>query len=89
MDHGSGYDFVLVPNFLHHFKPETCVRFLIRVDAALARDGRVLIADYVPDEDGITPPMSARFAVNMLMTGWRHVRAGATSRRKECFHWTV
>jgi len=72
---------VLAPNFLHHFNPETCVRFLIKVHAALARDGRALIVDYMLDEDGITPPMSARFAVNMLMTGWRHVLAGTRSRQ--------
>lgn len=67
-DLGSGYDAVLVPNFLHHFSVAECARFLIRVHAALRPGGRVVIVEFVPDEDRVTPPSSASFSLVMLGT---------------------
>lgn len=65
---GSGYDVVLVPNFLHHFTIADCTRFLHRVHAALRPGGRVVIVEFVPDEDRITPPPAASFSLVMLGT---------------------
>ena len=65
---GSEYDIVLVPNFLHHFNRADCVRFLHRVHAALCEGGRVVIVEFVPDEDRITPPAAASFSLVMLGT---------------------
>ena len=39
VDFGTGYDIVLIPNFLHHFDPATNEKLLRKVHAALA-DGR-------------------------------------------------
>ena len=36
VDFGSGYDIVLIPNFLHHFDPATNEKLLRKVHAALA-----------------------------------------------------
>jgi ubiquinone/menaquinone biosynthesis C-methylase UbiE len=63
---GAGYDVVLVPNFLHHFDPPACERFLAKARAALAPGGRVVIVEFVPDDDRSGPPDAVRFALVML-----------------------
>jgi SAM-dependent methyltransferase len=68
VDFGRGYDAVLVPNFLHHFNAADCTRFLRRVHAALRPGGRVVIVEFVPNEDRVTPPQAAGFSLIMLGT---------------------
>jgi 2-polyprenyl-3-methyl-5-hydroxy-6-metoxy-1,4-benzoquinol methylase len=65
---GTDYDAVLVPNFLHHFNPTDCVRFLKRCHAALRPDGRVAIVEFIPNPDRVTPPQAAGFSLVMLAT---------------------
>jgi cyclopropane fatty-acyl-phospholipid synthase-like methyltransferase len=65
---GTGYDIVLVPNFLHHFNIADCTRFLRRVHAALSPDGRVVIVEFVPNDDRVTPRDVAGFSLVMLGT---------------------
>lgn len=67
-DLGGPYDLVLVPNFLHHFDPPTCERFLGRARAALAPGGRAVTVELVPDEGRLAPPPAAMFALVMLCT---------------------
>ena len=66
VDLGSGYDVVLIPNFLHHFGFEACVRFLRKVHAALKPDGVTVTIEFVPNEDRVSPPFPANFALSML-----------------------
>lgn len=68
VDLGSGYDVVVLANFLHHFDPPTCVELLAKVHRALKPDGRALLLEYVPDEDRVSPPRAAGFALVMLAT---------------------
>lgn len=63
---GTGYDLVLLPNFLHHFDEQGCGEVLRRTHAALAPGGRVVIVEFVPNEDRVTPPEAAGFALTML-----------------------
>ena len=42
------------------------MRFLKKVHAALAPQGRVIIVEFVPDEGRVTPPVPALFALSML-----------------------
>jgi len=65
-DLGSDYDWVLLPNFLHHFDPATCEGLLRRVHASLAPEGEVAAPEFVVDDDRLTPPTSALFALIML-----------------------
>jgi cyclopropane fatty-acyl-phospholipid synthase-like methyltransferase len=65
-DFGSGYDLVLVPNFLHHFDTPTCTAFMRKVRAALNPGGRAAIVEFVPNPDRITPPTAAAFSLMML-----------------------
>ena len=63
---GSGYDVVLVTNFLHHFNVKQNTDFLRKIAAALKPGGQVAIVEFVPNADRVTPPMPARFALTML-----------------------
>jgi predicted O-methyltransferase YrrM len=68
VDLGFDYDAVLVPNFLHHFNRADCTNFLSRVHAALRPGGSVVIVEFVPNEDRVSPPSSASFSLVMLGT---------------------
>jgi ubiquinone/menaquinone biosynthesis C-methylase UbiE len=65
-DFGSGYDLVLLTNFLHHFDPATCVSLLRKVHAALKPDGKAVSLEFVPNEDRVSPPIAASFSLMML-----------------------
>ena len=64
----SGFDLVLLPNILHHFSHQDCVRLLSKAKAALSNSGQVLAIDFVPNPDRISPPEAASFAFRMLAT---------------------
>jgi SAM-dependent methyltransferase len=66
VDYGTGYDVVLLTNFLHHFDPPTCEALLRKVHAALSDGGRAVSLEFVPNDDRISPPESASFSVMML-----------------------
>jgi 2-polyprenyl-3-methyl-5-hydroxy-6-metoxy-1,4-benzoquinol methylase len=66
VDFGSGYDLILLTNFLHHFDPATCETLLRKVHAALAEGGRAVTLEFVPNEDRISPPDAAAFSIMML-----------------------
>jgi SAM-dependent methyltransferase len=68
VDWGTGYDLVLVPNFLHHFDTAGCTAILRRAHAALTPGGRVAIVEWVPNEDRVSPPVPALFTMTMLFT---------------------
>lgn len=66
VDIGSGYDLVLIPNFLHHFDVPTNEKLLRKLHGALVPGGRVAILEFVPNEDRVSPPMPAAFGLIML-----------------------
>lgn len=67
VDFGSGYDLILLTNFLHHFDQQTNETLLRKVHAALADGGRAVTLEFVPNEDRVTPPDSAGFSLIMLI----------------------
>ena len=67
VDFGTGYDLVLLTNFLHHWDPPTNETLLRKVRAALADGGRAVTLEFVPNEDRVTPPDAARFSMQMLI----------------------
>lgn len=67
VEFGSGYDLVLLTNFLHHFDPPTNETLLRKVHAALADGGRAVTLEFVPNEDRVTPPEVAGFSMVMLV----------------------
>lgn len=68
VDYGTGFDTILLTNFLHHFNPADIVRLLKRVRAALVPGGRAVALEFVPNEDRVTPPAAASFSMIMLGT---------------------
>jgi SAM-dependent methyltransferase len=66
VEYGSGYDLVLLTNFLHHFDTATCEKLLRKVCTALADTGRAVALEFVPNEDRISPPEAAGFSMMML-----------------------
>ncbi len=67
-DFGSGYDAVLLTNFLHHFDPATNEQLLRKVRASLKPGGRAAALEFVPDEGRTSPPIPAAFSMVMLAT---------------------
>ncbi len=67
-DLGSGYDLVLLTNFLHHFSLAGCETLLRKIHRCLAPGGRVITLEFVPNDDRVSPPMVAEFSLIMLAT---------------------
>jgi len=66
VDYGTGFDVALITNFLHHFDPPTCTSFLKKVAAALKPGGKAVFLEFVPNDDRVSPPISASFSLTML-----------------------
>jgi ubiquinone/menaquinone biosynthesis C-methylase UbiE len=66
VDYGKDYDAVLVTNFLHHFDPSDNVVLLKKIGAALRPGGQIVILEFVPNDDRVSPPIPALFSVTML-----------------------
>ena len=66
VDYGTGYDIVLLTNFLHHFDPPTCEMLLRKVHNALADGGRAVTLEFIPNPDRVSPPQAAAFSLMML-----------------------
>jgi len=63
---GTGYDLVLLPNFLHHFDEPTNVKLLKRLRAAMKPGAILATVEFVPNDDRISPPQAASFSMMML-----------------------
>lgn len=66
VEYGTGYNLVLLTNFLHHFDMATCEKLLRKVHAALKDGGRVMTLEFVPNDDRVTPSTAAAFSMTML-----------------------
>jgi (2Fe-2S) ferredoxin/ubiquinone/menaquinone biosynthesis C-methylase UbiE len=66
-DLGAGYDLVLVSAICHMLSPEENLDLLRRCFRALAPAGRVVIQDFILEEDKTSPKMAALFSLNMLV----------------------
>ena len=66
VDYGSGYDVVLLTNFLHHFDEPTNEKLLKKVHAALKPGGRAVVLEFVPNDDRVSPAIAAGFSLTML-----------------------
>ena len=66
VDFGGPYDLVLVTNFFHHFDQQECERLMRKIFAALLPGGRCVTLEFIPNDDRVSPPIPAAFAMNML-----------------------
>ncbi|CBA16033.1 methyltransferase domain-containing protein [Xanthomonas albilineans] len=68
LDYGSGYDVILLTNFLHHFDEVDGERILAKTRDALNDDGMVITFEFIADEERSSPPLAATFSMMMLGT---------------------
>ena len=66
IDLGSGYDLVLLTNFLQLLDRNVIDPFLKKVHAALTPGGRAVTVGFIPNDDRISPPAPAAFSLSML-----------------------
>jgi SAM-dependent methyltransferase len=66
-DFGSSYDLVLLSSICHMLGPEENHDLVSRAADALAPGGRVVLSDFVLDEDGSAPRQAVLFSINMLV----------------------
>ncbi len=65
-DIGKDYDFIWVSQILHSHDEAQCQLIIQKCFEALASGGRLAIQDFFLNDDGLTPPEAALFAVHML-----------------------
>ena len=80
---GAGFDLVLVSAICHMLGPEENSDLLRRCRHALAPDGRVVIQDFILEEDKTAPKMAALFSLNMLVG----TEGGASYNESEYAEW--
>lgn len=66
VEFGTGYDVVLLTNFLHHFDAATNESLLRKVHAAMAPGARAVTVEFIPNEDRVSPAHDATFSLVML-----------------------
>jgi SAM-dependent methyltransferase len=77
VEYGDGYDLALVVNFLHHFDPATCEKLLQKVHSSLKQGGRVVLLEFVPNEDRVSPAIPAISASSCLPLRRAEMRTGS------------
>jgi 2-polyprenyl-3-methyl-5-hydroxy-6-metoxy-1,4-benzoquinol methylase len=66
VEYGSDYDAVLLTNFLHHFDVATGERLLKKLWKAMNPGAHLVILEFVPNDDRVSPAVPAMFSVTML-----------------------
>jgi len=65
-DWGSGFDLVLLANFLHQLDRDACVTLLRKARESLVPGGRAVAVEFLPNEDRVSPRFPVMFAFQML-----------------------
>jgi hypothetical protein len=66
VDFGGDFDLALTPNFFHHFDQPTNEKLMRKIHGALNDKGRAVTVEFVPNDDRVSPPHAAMFAMTML-----------------------
>jgi len=82
-DLGRGFDLVFLSAIIHSNSPQGNRALLRKGVAALTPAGRLVVQDFVVDEDRVGPPFGVLFALNMLVG----TRAGDTYTESEVRRW--
>lgn len=65
-DWGSGFDLVLLANFLHQLDRDACVVLLRKARNSLVSGGRAAAVEFLMNEDRVSPRFPVMFAFQML-----------------------
>ena len=82
---GSRYDVVLLSSICHMLGPDENRDLVARAARALAPGGRVVVSDFILDEDGTAPRQAVLFSINMLVG----TPSGRSYRESEYASWLV
>lgn len=82
-DLGRDHDLATLGHILHGEGPERVQRLLARVGEALRPGGRIVITEFVPNDERTAPTQPLIFAVNMLV----NTQLGGTYTEAELFGW--
>ena len=67
VDFGEGFDLVLISNIIHSFMPVDNASLFERAARCLSPTGRLVVKDFLMNEDRSGPVFPALFAINMLV----------------------
>jgi len=81
--YGEGYDLVWISAIAHMLSPDENVAMLAKAKAALRPGGRVVVSDFVLEDDRTSPRHAALFALNMLVG----TKAGSSYSQSEYRAW--
>lgn len=84
-DFGNGYDLILMSQIVHMFSEKTNVMLLKKCRKALNKSGRVVIHDFLINENRTHPPWGSLFAVNMLV----NTESGRSYTPEEMKEWLL
>jgi len=82
-DFGEGFDLALLSAIIHSNSPQQNRDLVKKVAKALNPGGRIVIQDFIVNEDRTGPPFAAIFALNMLVA----TEAGDTYTESEVRSW--
>ena len=66
---GGPYDLVLAGNIAHHLEPGANIKLFRKCRAALKPKGKLVVLDFVINEDRVSPAAEAGFAIHLFATG--------------------
>jgi len=66
IDFGTGYDVVLITNFLHHYDAASNEGLLRKIGKSIAPAGTVVTMEQIPNPDRVSPRRAATFSMMML-----------------------
>jgi hypothetical protein len=79
----TGYDLVFLSAIIHMNSPEQNITLIKKASRTLNKGGRVVISDFIMDDDRIAPAFGALFALNMLV----NTKFGDTYTESEIKNW--
>lgn len=65
---GGPYDMIVAANFVHHFDKTANTTLFRSFISVLVPSGQLVLVDFVPNDDRVSPAIDAAFALNMLAT---------------------
>jgi ubiquinone/menaquinone biosynthesis C-methylase UbiE len=66
---GGPYDLVITGNIAHHLEAGANVELFRKCRAALKPKGKLVVLDFVVNDDRVSPPAEASFAIHLFATG--------------------
>jgi SAM-dependent methyltransferase len=69
VDFGGPYDLVIAGNIAHHLEPRANIELFRKCRAALKPKGKLVVLDFVVNDDRVSPPAEAAFAIHLFATG--------------------